>query len=150
MREVQISIIGAGEATPDQRHIAYDLGVAIAHQRWVLITGGMGGVMEAAAKGAVEAGGTTIGILPTYNKNDGNSHNTVSILSGMGHARNVLIAASGDVVIAVGGSYGTLSEMAIALKLGKPVASFDMPVDIDGVYQPENVNQAIGFIKEHL
>ncbi len=106
--------------------------------------------MEAAARGAVEAGGTTIGILPTYNKNDGNNHNTVSILSGMGHARNVLVAASGDVVIAVGGSYGTMSEIAIALKLGKPVASFNIPADIDGVFRPEDVNQAIEFVRERL
>lgn len=150
MRDVQISVIGAGQANAQQKQLAQKLGVAIAHQRWVLVSGGMGGVMEAAAQGAVEAGGTTIGILPTYSKNDGNIHNSVSIPTGMGHARNVIVAASGDAVIAVGGSYGTLSEIAIALKLGKPVAAFDVPSDIEGIYKPNDVDDAIRFVKERL
>jgi hypothetical protein len=68
----------------------------------------------------------------------------------MGHARNVIVAASGDVIIAVGGSYGTLSEIAIALKLGKPVAAFEAPSDIEGIYRPKDVDDAIRFIKEQL
>ncbi len=150
MRDVQISVIGAGQATEEQKRIAHELGAAIAHRRWVLVSGGMGGVMEAAAKGAIEAGGTTIGILPTYSKNDGNIHNSVTIPTGMGHARNVIVAASGDAVISVGGTYGTLSEIAIALKLGKPVAAFDVPSDIEGIYRPKDVDDAIRFVKERL
>ncbi|MCP4230398.1 MAG: TIGR00725 family protein [bacterium] len=150
MREVQISVIGAGQATQQQEHLAYKLGSAIAHQRWVLVSGGMGGVMEAAARGAVEAGGTAVGILPTYNKHDGNVHNTISIPTGMGHARNTIVAASGDAVIAVGGSYGTISEIALALKLGKPVAALDSPLEIEGIYRPSDIEDAISYVREQL
>jgi len=150
MRDVQISVIGAGQATTQQKQLAHNLGAAIAHQRWILVSGGMGGVMEAAAKGAVEAGGTAIGILPTYNKNDGNIHNTITIPTGMGHARNAIVAASGDVVIAIGGSFGTVSEIALALKLGKPAAAFDAPLENERVYLPKNIDDAITYIKEQL
>ncbi len=150
MRDVQISVIGAGQATKQQEQLAHGLGVAIAQQRWVLVNGGMGGVMEAAARGAVEAGGTTIGILPTYNKQDGNVHNTISIPTGMGHARNAIVAASGDAVIAVGGSYGTISEIALALKLGKPVGAFHSPLDIEEIYRPNDIEDAVNYVKERL
>jgi uncharacterized protein (TIGR00725 family) len=150
VRETQVSVIGAGQASTRLERLARSLGIAIAEQRWVLVSGGMDGVMKAAAEGAVEAGGTAVGVLPSYNKKDGNVHNTISIPTGMGHARNAIVAASGDVVIAVGGSYGTISEIALALKLGKPVAVFEAPVDIEGVYRPKNVEDVINYVKEKL
>lgn len=92
--------------------------------------GGLGGVMEAACRGAKEAGGTTVGILP--GTEGGNPHLDITIRTGLGHARNILVVLSADAVIAVGGSYGTLSEIAIALRTGRPVYGINT-WDIEGV-----------------
>jgi len=87
----------------------------------VLVCGGMGGVMEAAAGGAINAGGTTVGILPTASRLDANPYLTIAVATGMGEARNAIVVRTADVVIAVHGEYGTLSEIALALKMGKHV-----------------------------
>ena len=100
---------------------AYEVGREIAHRGAVLICGGLGGVMQAAAQGAYDAGGITIGILPGADRRAANAFLTFSLATNLGHARNIVIAHSADGLIAVDGSYGTISEAAIALKLGKPV-----------------------------
>lgn len=91
----------------------------------VVVTGGLGGAMEAASHGAAEAGGTVVGILPTERHEDANPYVTVSLPTGMGEMRNALIARVADGLIAVGGGYGTLSEVALGLRLNKPVVSLD-------------------------
>jgi len=115
---MQIAVIGAADAGPEEYATARVAGALIA-SRGILVCGGLGGVMEAACKGAQEHGGLTVGILP--DTSDGNPYLDVVIRTGLGHARNILVVQSADAVIAIGGSYGTLSEIAIALKMKCPV-----------------------------
>ena len=125
---VQVAVIGAGEATERENSSAEETGWLIARAGAVLVCGGGGGVMEAASRGAREAGGTVVGILP--GGGPGNPYLTVAIPTGLGIARNALVAASGSAVIAIGGGYGTLSEIGMALKLGIPVfglGTWDIP-----------------------
>jgi hypothetical protein len=97
------------------------VGAAIAAAGAVLVCGGLGGVMEAASRGAARAGGVVVGVLPGADRADANRWVTIPIVTGMGEARNVLVVRSSEAVIAIGGMYGTLSEIALALKLGRPV-----------------------------
>lgn len=120
-KQVQISVVGSSEPEDATLSMAEDVGRVIAAHRAVLICGGLGGIMEAACRGAKENGGRTVGILPSYDKNSANPYIDIAIPSGLGHARNVLVAAAGDIMVALMGSHGTRSEIAIALKLEKPV-----------------------------
>ena len=139
-----ISVIGAGSCDKKTYVIAEDVGRFVARRGAILITGGLGGVMEAASKGANEAGGTVIGILPGFSKKDANAYVTVPISTGLSHARNVIVVRSADAVIAVAGEYGTLSEIAIALKLGKPVIGINTWDNIEGVVKADNAEDAVG------
>ncbi len=105
----------------EEAALAEAVGRGLAEAGATLICGGMGGVMAAACRGAKSAGGLTIGVLPGYSATDANPHVDVPIVTGMGEARNVVIVRTAMVVIAVGGEFGTLSEIAFALKLGRPV-----------------------------
>src|SRR5208337_4640749 len=116
---MQIAVIGAASATPEESEVAHAVGSLVAGAGGTLICGGLGGVMEAACRGAHEAGGTTVGIVPDTGR--GNPFLGIVIRSGLGHARNVLVSQSADAVIAIGGRYGTLSEIAVALKNERPV-----------------------------
>jgi uncharacterized protein (TIGR00725 family) len=114
-------VIGEGRCSKRVARDAEQVGAAIAKAGAVLLTGGRGGVMEAASRGAARAGGVVVGILPGFAREDANRWVTVPIVTGMDQARNVILVRSCDAVIAVGGMYGTLSEIGIALKLGVPV-----------------------------
>ena len=116
---MQVAVVGRGDCSGEEYAAARVVGRLIAGIGAVVCCGGLGGVMEAACRGAREAGGTTVGILP--DTGDANPYVDVTIRTGMGHARNVVLVHSADTVIAVGGGYGTLSEIAVALKTGKPV-----------------------------
>jgi uncharacterized protein (TIGR00725 family) len=118
-----VSVIGAGTCDTATRKAAEEVGRLLARAGAVVVTGGMSGVMEAASRGARSAGGFTVGILPGLDRTDGNPFLDLSICTGIGHARNLAVAASGDAVIAVGGEYGTLSEIGLSLKTGKIVVS---------------------------
>jgi uncharacterized protein (TIGR00725 family) len=120
-----IAVIGAGAAHDQLRDRAFAVGQAIAASGATLICGGRGGVMEAAASGARAAGGHTIGVLPSYDRAEANPHIEFAIVTGMGQARNVIVVASGHAVIALEGEGGTLSEIGLALKLGRPVVALD-------------------------
>ncbi len=120
-RKISISVIGGGDITTDEALIAEEVGKEIALNNATLICGGLGGVMYYAAKGAKEHGGLTIGILPGNAPDDCNDFIDVPIVTGLGHARNVIVASSGDAVIAIGGKLGTLSEISFALIQNKPV-----------------------------
>ncbi len=137
---MQIAVIGHGQANPDECKTAYITGRLIAGNGAVLVCGGLGGVMEAACKGAQEAGGTTVGILP--GTEGGNPYLGITIRTGLGHARNVLVVLSADAVIAVGGKYGTLSEIAVALKAGRPVFGINT-WDIEGVISCSSPEDAV-------
>ncbi len=138
-----ISVVGAGSCDQNTYVMAEDVGRLVARRDAVLITGGLGGVMEAASKGANEAGGTVIGILPGFSKKDANAYVTVPITTGLSHARNVIVVRSADAVIAVAGEYGTLSEIAIALKIGKPVIGIHTWENIEGVVKADNAEDAV-------
>jgi uncharacterized protein (TIGR00725 family) len=116
-----VSVIGAAAATAQQQADAEEVGRLLAEQGIVLICGGRGGVMQAACRGAVGAGGLTIGILPGNDPEAGNPYLSIALPTDLGHARNVLVVMAGQVVIAIGGGSGTLSEIAVALKIGKKV-----------------------------
>jgi uncharacterized protein (TIGR00725 family) len=118
---IYVGVVGAGMPDPDTDPIAEDVGRLIAERGAILVCGGLTGVMEAACRGAKSAGGTTVGILPSTNRREANRYVDVAIATGMGEMRNALIVRSADVLIAVGGEYGTLSEIAFALKSGTPV-----------------------------
>jgi uncharacterized protein (TIGR00725 family) len=116
-----IGVIGEGTCSARTAALARRVGAAIAEAGAVLLCGGRGGVMEAAARGAAEADGLVVGILPGFRRREANRWVTIPIVTGMDQARNVILVRSCDAVIAVGGMYGTLSEIAIALKIGCPV-----------------------------
>jgi len=118
---IYIAVVGASRCNRETAALAEETGAEIARRGGVLICGGGGGVMEAAAKGARSAGGMVLGILPGDDPRGGNRYLTMAVASGLGEARNAIIARTADALIAVGGEYGTLSEVALALKMGKPV-----------------------------
>ena len=139
---VQIAVIGAGGCDQRTYDEAYQVGRQIALKGCVLLCGGMGGVMEAACRGAKDAGGVTIGIVPTPDRGSANRYVDYEIVTNAGHARNTFIAHSADALIAVSGSYGTLSEIAIGLKLGKPVIGLGS-WEIKGVLPAQTPEQAV-------
>ena len=116
-----IGVIGEGRCSPRVAAQAERVGAAIAAAGAALVCGGLGGVMEAASRGAARAGGVVVGVLPGLERSDANPWVTIPIVTGMDQARNVILVRSCDAVIAIGGMYGTLSEIALALKLGRPV-----------------------------
>jgi uncharacterized protein (TIGR00725 family) len=117
----QISVIGGSQGSEELLRIAEAVGRGIAEGGAVLVCGGRTGVMEAASRGAADAGGTVLGVLPTLSTEDANPYVTHTIATGTGHARNLAVVASGEAVIAIGGEWGTLSEIAFARRLEKPV-----------------------------
>lgn len=116
-----VGVIGASRADPDILKLAEEVGAEIAKHGAAVVCGGLSGVMEAVCKGARENGGLTIGIIPSDNKSDANKYVRIPIVTGMGIGRNVMLVKTADVIIAVGGEFGTLSEIAHALNIGKTV-----------------------------
>jgi uncharacterized protein (TIGR00725 family) len=147
---VQISVIGGSEGDPDILGEAEVVGRGIAEAGALLVCGGRTGVMEAASRGASEAGGTVIGVLPTTDPKDANPYVTHVIATGIGQARNLAVVASGDAVIAIGGAWGTLSEIAFARRLERPVVALrSWPLrnrtgtDL-GIVEAESGDEAVG------
>ena len=116
-----IAVVGGGVPQADADELAAGVGGELARRGAVLVCGGLGGVMEAACRGAREAGGMTVGILPGTDRSEANRYVDVAIPTGMGEARNALVVRSADALVAIGGEFGTLSEIALALKAGKRV-----------------------------
>ena len=131
-----MAVVGAGDATPEQRELAEAVGRALAERGAVVVTGGLGGVMEAACRGAREAGGSTLGILPGHDRREANPYVEVAVPTGLGEARNALVVRAADSLVAVGGGFGTLSEIALALKAGKTVAGLGTWDLGDGAVSP--------------
>ena len=141
-----IGVIGAGSCNDEIYEMARKVGDGIAKAGAILVCGGLGGVMEAACRGAYEAGGQTVGILPGPDRAQANPYVTVPIVTDLGHARNILIVRSSNVLVAVSGGYGTLSEISIALKLAKPLIGLHTWPDIKGIHYvttPEDAMDAI-------
>jgi uncharacterized protein (TIGR00725 family) len=124
-RSVYVAVVGAGEVGdgPAQEllELAREVGRELAKARAVIICGGLGGVMEAVSRGASDGGGICVGLLPGARREDANPHLSLALATGLGEARNAVIAKASDVMIAIGGGYGTLSEIALALRAGKHV-----------------------------
>jgi uncharacterized protein (TIGR00725 family) len=120
-REKLIAVVGGREPSSEEARLAEEVGRELARQGAILICGGLSGVMEAACRGAASKGGLTIGILPGNNPDDANPHVRIPIVSGVGYARNMAIVKSAQAVIAIGGGYGTLTEIAYARESDIPV-----------------------------
>jgi uncharacterized protein (TIGR00725 family) len=140
--KIRIGVIGGASPESKYRHIAYDLGKRIAEKGAILVCGGLGGVMEAAARGAKKAGGITVGILPGNSPADANAHIDIPIATGLGYTRNSLVAMNADVLIAVDGQFGTLTEIAYGNIYGKKVIGIGT-WDIQGVKNAETAEEAI-------
>ncbi len=140
MRKKLVAVIGGHEVKKEIYNIAYEVGKIIAKNDCVLICGGKGGVMEATAKGAKVEDGLTIGILPGDDKKEANEFIDIAIPTAMSTARNAIIARACDIAIAIDGSYGTLSEIALCLTMNKTVLGLKAH-DIEGVIQLDNVEQ---------
>ncbi len=135
-----IGVIGSAEPSAVGYAAAREVGRLLAAAGVVLVCGGLGGVMEAACRGAHEAGGLTVGILPGPDSREANPWVTIPVATNMGHARNVIIAHTARALIAVEGNYGTLSEMAVGLKLGRPLftlGTVDPPTGAQPVATPQ-------------
>ncbi|MBW1862725.1 MAG: TIGR00725 family protein [Deltaproteobacteria bacterium] len=143
-----IGVIGAGECSETIYELAMELGNEIGEKGWSLVCGGLKGVMEGAARGCYEAGGTTIGILPGMDRRSANQYIRIAIPTGLGDGRNLLVVRASDILVAVAGSYGTLSEISLALKIGRPVIGIETWKDIPGVRYVKDVKEAIKVISE--
>lgn len=144
-RRLYVAVVGSGTATGELYELAREVGRLVAERGGVVVCGGLSGVMEAAARGATEAGGTAIGILPDEDRGRANAYLSYSVATGAGQARNLAVVCSGDAVIAVGGEYGTLSEMGLALKVGRPVValrSWDLGGHVAVAASPEEAVEA--------
>lgn len=142
---IYVSVIGSGTATGDLYEKAREVGKLVAERGGIIVCGGLSGVMEAVARGVKEAGGTSIGILPDEDRRRQNEYLTYSVATGTGQARNLAVVCSGDVVIAVGGEYGTLSEIGLSRKVGRPVVvleSWDLGEHVSVASSPQEVVEA--------
>ena len=144
-----IAVIGGRRIDKSLLKEAEEVGRLIARKGLTLVCGGLRGVMEAASRGAKSEGGLTVGILPQSDSKEANPFIDIPVVTGLGIGRNVIIARTADALIAVGGEYGTLSEIAFALQMGKPVAGIKT-WDIKGVISAENAEEAVNKVLELL
>ena len=149
MRKQIVSVIGGHNCPVEVEYLAHKLGQKLAKVVPILVCGGLSGVMKAIAKGFKAGKGLTIGIIPGYNKNAANPFIDVVIPTGLGLARNVLVVKSADVVVALPGEAGTLSEIAYCLQLNVPVVSL-CSWDVPGVIKVKNVEEAVREVKKRL
>jgi uncharacterized protein (TIGR00725 family) len=136
----QVAVIGSGSQHEAR---AEEVGRLLAERGCTVVTGGLGEVMAAAARGAKGAGGTTIGILPGERREDANPWIDHVVVTGIGHARNLAVVASGDAVIAVGGSWGTLAEIGFASRLGRVVVILEPGLAVDGIGRAASPAEAV-------
>jgi uncharacterized protein (TIGR00725 family) len=139
---IQVSVVGSGTEHEER---AEEVGRLLAEGGATVVTGGLGEVMAAAARGAQGAGGVTIGILPGETRTDANPWLDHVVVTGVGHARNLAVVASGDAVIAVGGRYGTLAEIGFALTLGRPVVVLEPGWEVGGTQRAQTPAEAVAF-----
>lgn len=145
--ERYVAVVGPSEATAEELACAEQVGRLLAARGAVVVCGGLGGVMDAVSRGASGAGGTVLGILPGTNRADANEHVTVALTTGMGEMRNGLVVRAADAVVAVGGAYGTLSEIAFALRTGVPVVGIGT-WDLDDVIDVADPGAAVDLVLE--
>jgi hypothetical protein len=143
----QVSVVGSGS---EWEHAAEEVGRLLAERGCVVVTGGLDEVMAAAHRGAKAAGGTTVAILPGEERRAANPWADHVVVTGIGHARNLAVAATGDAVVVVGGSYGTLAEIAFALRLGRPVVALRGAPAAEGVEWASTPAEAVDLVLRHL
>lgn len=143
----QVSVVGSGSAWEDA---AEEVGRLLAERGCTVVTGGLGEVMAAAQRGAKSAGGATIAIVPGEHRRDANEWADHVVVTGIGHARNLAVAASGDAVIAVGGSWGTLAEIAFARRLGRPVVALEGAPAVEGIPVAASPREAVELVLRDL
>lgn len=148
-RRSTIAVIGAGDGGAQELAAAEEVGARLAAAGYVVVSGGLGGVMEAASRGARSELGSTIGILPGNDPQEANGWVELAIPTGLGEARNALVVAAAQACVAVGGGYGTLSEIALALRSGKPTVGLGT-WDVHGVEQVNTPAEAVARIQAHL
>jgi hypothetical protein len=149
VRKKVVSVIGGHNCSKEVEQLAHNLGKKLAKVADYLVCGGVGGVMEAVCAGFKAGNGITIGIITSYNKNDANPYVDIVIPTGLGLARNVLVVQAGDIVVALPGEYGTLSEIAYCLQFGKPVISLGS-WDIKGAMKVKTAQAAVDLVKKEL
>jgi len=145
-----IGVIGAGRCPYQIYKIAEDVGREIGKRGWILFCGGLGGVMEAVSKGCNTEGGLTVGILPGHDRTEANPYIKIAIPTGLGEARNLIIIRCSDIIISIGGGYGTLSEIGFALKQEKPVIGIKTWENIPGVHYVSDPKEAISLAEKLL
>ena len=138
----RVAVIGGGVCSPEQAQAAREVGAELARKNCIVITGGLGGIMAAACAGARSEGGLTIGILPGFSAREANEHVDLPIVTGLSHARNVIVVRSAEGVIAIGGRYGTLSEIAMSLNMKIPVVGLNS-WEIDGMEWAGTAGEAV-------
>ncbi|MFB6094502.1 MAG: TIGR00725 family protein [Halanaeroarchaeum sp.] len=143
---MRVSVIGGSSVDPETADLARDLGRELGERGHAMVCGGLSGVMRAAAEGVASAGGTTIGILPGTDRAAANEFVDVAIATGLGDARNALVALNGDAVIAVDGGPGTLSEIGLALARGRPVVGLET-FDVPGVEHVDDAAAAVAAVE---
>ena len=141
-KKIRMGVIGGSKAGTKSLQIAFTVGKLIAEKGAILVCGGLGGVMEAASRGAKQAGGLTIGILPGNSRHEANPFIDVAIATGLGYSRNSLVAMNSDVLIAVDGEYGTLTEIAYGCIYGKKIIGLGT-WNIEGVIKAESAEEAV-------
>ena len=144
-----VAVVGAGSASGSELAAASEVGSLLASRGVIVVTGGLGGVMEAASAGARSAGGLVVGLLPGLDRSEANQHVSVAIPTGLGELRNGLVVRACDGVIAVGGEYGTLSEVAFALKTGRPVVGLGFAYEVPGVEAASSARDAVERLFRH-
>lgn len=142
----RVSVIGGVADRGKILELAERLGEAVGQRGWILVTGGLTGAMEAASRGAKRAGGMTIGILPGTNPREANPHVELVVCTGMGPARNALVVLNAEAIVAIGGSWNTLSEMALAKVYGKPVLGLHAP-EVGGVETADSLDQVVAWLE---
>lgn len=149
-RERAVAVIGAGNCRQSEAEMARELGRQFALRGYTLVSGGMGGVMRAASEGAHSAGGRSIGILPGLDRGDSAKSDGIYIATGLGHMRNYLVVLNADVIVAIHGGWGTLSEIALAKKIGKDVIAIGKWSCIEGVIPATDPTEALDRIEQIL
>jgi uncharacterized protein (TIGR00725 family) len=148
-RTPYVAVVGAGDASPQELQAAEEVGAGLAAAGAVVVTGGLGGVMEAACRGARSRRGHTLGILPGDDRDAANGWVEIAVATGLGELRNGLVVRAADAVVAVGGGHGTLSEIALALKVGRPVVGVGT-WEVHGVEHVSTPAEAIALISSLL
>lgn len=145
-----VGVIGAGDCSDNTYETARRVGDEIGKRGWILVCGGLGGVMEGAARGCHEARGMTVGLLPGLEKASANPYIKIPIPTGLGEGRNLVLVRTADILISIAGGYGTLSEIALALKLNKPVIGLETWKDIRGVHYASSPREAMDWVTRIL